>query len=144
MIAQAVDQVVSRGVAYFAFAGNFARNSWENITGFNPSGVFDPDGEFHQFGMNPSGNAILTQFITLPRINNCVPIILLWAEPYISASGVAGKGSASDVEIFIRAGNLGLLSAVENNIGSDPIERNRHQSFTSCKHRKYSRHRGFY
>jgi hypothetical protein len=65
IIARAVNQVVSQGIAYFSPAGNAARNAWDAPSGFVPVNV---DGTtFHQFGIDINGKPIISQRITMRK-----------------------------------------------------------------------------
>ena len=123
VIAQAVDTVKAAGAAYFSSAGNSGRNSYESA--FRPSGVQVPGigDDLHDFD---SGAGVdIYQQITLPI--GVTPIVLQWAEPYFSVSGVPGSGS--NYNIFVCLDNTMAVTPTNcpvfslfDNFGNDPIE----------------------
>lgn len=118
IIAQAVDQVVADGAAYFSAAGNGARNSYESA--FNPSGVVIPQiGEFHDF--DPGVGVDFLQSITIP-VGTTFIISFQWDSPFFSVSG--GAGSPNDLNILLlnESGTNILAGSASNNIGNDPVE----------------------
>ncbi|MBD2102311.1 S8 family serine peptidase [Leptolyngbya sp. FACHB-261] len=117
VIAQAVDEVVADGVAYFSAAGNDARNSYESP--FNASGLVDPlFGELHDF--DPTAGIDTLQSITIPEGNSIV-LSFQWDQPFAS---LGSEGSASDLDIllFDESGTNLLAGSTESNIGADPLE----------------------
>ncbi|MDY6899543.1 MAG: S8 family serine peptidase [Cyanobacteriota bacterium] len=117
IIAQAVDQVVADGTAYFSSAGNNARNSYESA--FNSSGVVIPGiGEFHDF--DPGIGVDVLQSITVP-VGSEFTISFQWDSPFFSVSGGAGSPNDLDIFLFDEFGNF-LFSSDFNNIGNDPVE----------------------
>ena len=118
IIAQAVNQVAGRGVAYFSSAGNVARNSYESE--FRPSGITDPVyGEFHDFDPGP-GVDIYQSFIIPPL--GSAQIVLQWDQPYFSVSGPPGSASDLALLIYNSSQTVTLGGSDINNIGSDPVE----------------------
>ncbi|MGQ4648023.1 S8 family serine peptidase [Lyngbya aestuarii] len=118
IIAQAVDQVVDNGAAYFTSAGNRGRTSYEK--GFNSSAISSSQfGEFHDF--DPGEGVDILQSITLPS-NTVSGISFQWDEPFFSVSG--GAGSSNDLDIFLldSTGSTILASSTFSNIGQDPLE----------------------
>ncbi|MDG4597210.1 MAG: S8 family serine peptidase [Candidatus Contendobacter sp.] len=118
IIAQAVNQVAGRGVAYFSSAGNQARKSYESA--FRPSGIFDPVyGEFHDF--DPGPGVDIYQSFSIPP-SGSARISLQWDQPYFSVSG--SPGSASDLALLIYNSSYTTLlgGSDQPNIGSDPVE----------------------
>ena len=117
-IAQAVDEVVANGVAYFSSAGNNARQSYESA--FNPSGITQKykgkTYEWHDF--DPGAGEDFYQAITASTGAN---FSLQWDQPFNSVSG--GRGSASDLDIFVYDANKKFVGKIARpNIGGDPIE----------------------
>jgi len=136
-IAQAVDTVVDRGVAYFASAGNYGNKSYENA--FNPGSTFadnafDPmfeGGVAHDFDLGTGIDHF--QQITLPA----VPVgggsinyrfIFQWDEPF-AFNGASG--SSNDMDIYLFDNNLAnptlLALSADNNVeiagnGRNPLE----------------------
>jgi subtilisin family serine protease len=117
IIAQAIDQVVAEGVAFFSAAGNDARTSWEEPNGFRPVNINGIT--FHQFGTDGSNEPIIFQQVA---IQNFFSIFTLqWDEPFFSVSGE--PGSASDIDIFFFINGTIVAGGIDNNIMSgDPLE----------------------
>lgn len=122
IIAQAVDDVVADGSAYFSSAGNQSRQSYE--APFNPSGIpvsigGSPAGEAHDF--NPGAGVDIFQQITLPA-NTTLIVSFQWDSPYFSVSG--GSGSPNDIDIYIFDSSEASIIAggIDANIGGDPVE----------------------
>jgi hypothetical protein len=119
IIAQAIDQVVADGVAFFSAAGNDGRQSYESA--FNPSGLFEPTagGELHDF--DPGASVDVFQSLTVP-VNSGFTISFQWDSPFFSVSG--GDGSLNDLDIFLfdSSGTNVLASSVTSNIGGDALE----------------------
>lgn len=103
IVAQAVNEVVARGVAYFSSAGNYGRQSY--AAPFRKgAGIVDPFGEVrHDFDAGRATDGL--QQISAPPQTNTL-LILNWDQPSISANG--SRGSQSDVDVFFydEAGNL--------------------------------------
>jgi subtilisin family serine protease len=98
VIAQAVDQVVGRGVAYFSSAGNEARQAWQGAfrASRSPSGAIE-----HRFGPGPGGTRQ-----TMRLSDGALELLSFqWNEPYISA-GPAGSRSDLDLYFYDSDGNL--------------------------------------
>ncbi|MFM7424100.1 MAG: S8 family peptidase, partial [Elainella sp.] len=117
IIAQAVDQVVARGIPYFSSAGNDGRRSYE--AAFRNSGQTQTGfGEFHDF--DPGSGVDTRQSITVP-VGQEVLLSFQWSSPFRSVSG--GSGAQTDLDIYLinNAGNI-LASSTDNNIGGDPVE----------------------
>jgi subtilisin family serine protease len=132
LIAQAVDQVHSMGVAYFSSAGNNARQSWTGP--FVDSGLLYNGSPINNF--NPSNPLALPD----PRIADRIPIsldngisiiVLGWDQPSSSAS--PAKGSLSDLDIYIFdeetdstnplfCPSVYCLGGTDSNIGGDAVE----------------------
>jgi subtilisin family serine protease len=130
ILAQAVDNVVAGGVAYFSAAGNFGRQSYESA--FRPGNFFadgaksSAPGAPHFFGgtahnfKSGRGNDYF-QKIKVPG-QTTVVFILQWDSPFFSVSG--GLGTQSDVDFYILNANARqvLAGSVSDNIGRDAIE----------------------
>ncbi len=95
IVAQAVDQVVADGVAYFSSAGNSARQSYESA--FTDSGNFGCFGNRHDF--DPGAGSDTLQEVTIP-VNTSITIVMQWDQPFLSASETSA-GSASDIDIIL-------------------------------------------
>jgi subtilisin family serine protease len=117
IIAQAIDEVVARGVAYYSAAGNDGRNAWDAPNGFRPVTVNGT--MYHQFGTDGSNKPIIFQRVALG--NNFSIFILQWDEPYYSVSGA--PGSSSDIDIYFLINGTIVASGMNDNILSgDPSE----------------------
>ena len=119
VIAQAVDIVKSRGVAYFSSAGNQARQAYESPFRAGPSlqpGIYQSS---HNF--DAAGSDTLLNF-TIPA-GDTGYFVLQWDQPYYSASGSPGCASDLDLELYDISGAPSLLfGSYDDNIGGDPIE----------------------
>lgn len=126
VIAQAIDDVVANGVAYFSAAGNSARKSYESA--FSGSGeilyvntLFGQvyRGELHDFNPDPSV-VDWRQGLTIPP-GVTIYIALQWDQPSSAVS--PGHGSQSDVDIYLANGSAILASSKDDNIASGmPVE----------------------
>lgn len=128
IVAQAVDTVKKRGVAYFSSAGNSARASYESA--FRNSGVMGVSGVRHNFGTSKKPDPMQTITLTAGAIE---AVFLNWDEPFKSAGG---KGSRSDVDLiyYDMDGNpippcdvnlqpaVCQFAGVNSNIGGDAFE----------------------
>lgn len=122
IVAQAVDQVFDRGVAYFSAAGNQARSSYESP--YEPSGEhfyvqgwfgIEDRGELHDF--DPGDNNIdFRQDITVP-VGSTIIFSFQWDAPF-------GQ-SENDLDIYLLDENCQyvLAESITDNIeGGDPVE----------------------
>jgi len=126
IVAQAIDDVVAGGAAYFSAAGNSARASYESA--FSGSGeilyvdtlfgrVFR--GELHDFNSDPS-IVDWKQGLTIPA-GATIFVTLQWDQPSSAVS--PGSGSQSDVDIYLSSGNAILASSIDDNVASGvPLE----------------------
>ncbi len=118
IIAQAIDQVVADGAAYFSSAGNNGRDSYESA--FNPNSEIVPGlGEFHDF--DPSAGVDVFQGITVP-VGAQFIVSFQWDSPFFSVSGGAGSPNDLDILLFDESGTNILTGSNFNNIGNDPVE----------------------
>ncbi len=119
IIAQAVDQVVAGGSAYFSSAGNNARDSYESV--FTPSGTFEPvfGGELHDF--DPGAGVDTFQSITVAEGSSFI-ISFQWDSPFFSVSGGAGSPNDLDIFVFDSTGTNVLALGATNNVGGDAVE----------------------
>lgn len=121
IIAQAVDQVVAQGVAYFSSAGNSGRQAYDSP--FRPSGEILDFGRFqveaHDF--DPGVGVDIFQRITIP-VGATVTFSFQWDSPFFSLND--GPGSPNDLDIFLfdRTGQTVLAGSINENIGGDPVE----------------------
>lgn len=128
IVAQAVDTVKRRGVAYFSSAGNDARASYESV--FRKSSSTGLSGVRHNFGTRKNPDPMQTITLTAGAIE---ALFLNWDEPFKSAGG---KGSRSDVDLiyYDMDGNpipecdenlqpaVCQFAGVNSNIGGDAYE----------------------
>jgi Subtilase family len=116
IIAQAVDNVVGMGVAYFSAAGNVGRKSYESA--FDSSGL-DPNDDPHDF--DPGPGVDIYQSVTIPE-GATVSLSLQWDQPFFSVSG--SPGAANDLDICIVDDPVTTLLACSTNanVGTDPLE----------------------
>ena len=130
VIAQAVNSVVSEGVAYFSAAGNYARQSYQSAfragdsfaSGAFPSAGGAPSffgGTAHNF--NPSGGKDHFQSITVPA-GTTVIFSLQWDSPYFSVSGPPGAHNDLNLYILDATASIVLAGTTFNNVGGDPVE----------------------
>jgi hypothetical protein len=121
IIAQAVDEVVASGVAYFSSAGNNARAAYDHA--FVPGTPLGPGAFGGSFlGGTPhvfSGTTNIRQSVTFPQ--GITQVVLQWDSPFFSSGGT-GTTNDLDIYFFSVAGNL-LFQLTTNNISSgDPVE----------------------
>ena len=129
VVADAVDQVVARGVAYFTAAGNEGRQSYQSA--FRSSGRKGLAGTRHNFDSS-GGVSDLQRLVAPPGTVSL--LALQWDQPYFSANGA--RGSQSDVDaIFYNMDGTPVapctdsttqqvcqIPGIANNIGGDPVE----------------------
>ncbi len=116
VIAQAVDQVTNAGVAYFASAGNYARDSYESS--FRDSGTFiNGIGDLHDF--DPGPGVDILQRITVPSFTT-VTLSFQWDQPSASAGG-AGSNSNYNIYLVNLNGQV-LASGTIDNLNGDAVE----------------------
>jgi subtilisin family serine protease len=115
IVSQAADQAVANGTAYFASAGNRARQSWE--------GTFvDGAGDLNDFGGGDTRQAVAD----LPGGGGAMTIFLQWNEPWGAASdgfavNVYGNNSFAFTVPPSSGGIPATTVGIVNNSGS-PIE----------------------
>src|SRR5580698_1913703 len=129
VVADAVDQVVARGVAYFSAAGNEGRQSYQSA--FRSSGRKGLAGMRHNF--DSSGGVSDLQRLVAPP--GAVSLLALqWDQPYFSANGQ--RGSQRDLDaIFYNMDGTPVAPCTDspaqlvcqepgiaNNIGADAVE----------------------
>lgn len=114
IIAQAVNEVASQGVAYFSSAGNDGKEGYQ---GAWVSGATQTlNGQSYTLMQFAPGQ----DFINI-RVAASQTIILQWDQP---GSSAGGPGSASDLDIFLTNADGTTIrgGAIANNIGGDPVE----------------------
>lgn len=135
LAAQAVNEVVNRGVAYFSAAGNDGRNAYQS--NFRDSGISFSSGQLpvNSFGgVFPSGfyggtahdfdpglGIDIFQRFTLGP-GDRFQVNFQWDQPFASVS--PGRGAANDIDIYVlnAAQNIVVGGSAVDNIGGDPIE----------------------
>jgi hypothetical protein len=130
IVAQAVNNIVTAGVAYFSSAGNQARQSYESA--FRAGGVFAQDaipsapgtppffgGTAHDF--DPGGSTDVFQRITLPAGAGFI-MSFQWDSPAFSVSGAPGSPNDLDVYVLNADASQVVAGANRDNLGNDPIE----------------------
>ena len=120
IIAQAIDQVKSRGVAYFSAAGNSSIRSYESD--YHPT-TFEPLGQGGGTAHNFSGPADPPRYFQPIYIPPGGVLIssFQWDQSSFSASGV---GCESDLDIYLlnSQGQIVAAGASDNIRSGDPIE----------------------
>jgi subtilisin family serine protease len=129
IVASAIDQVVSRGVAYFSAAGNEGRQSYQSP--FRSSGRRGLAGVRHDFDPGP-GVADL-QHLVAPA-GTITLLSVQWDQPFFSANGSRGSQSDLDAIFYNMDGTPVALCTdstaqlvcqepgIANNIGGDAVE----------------------
>ena len=130
IIAQAVDNVVAGGAAYFSAAGNEDRQSYQSVfrpgdsfaDGAIPSGPSAPHffgGTAHNF--DSSGGKDLFQSITIPG-RTTVIFILQWDSPFFSVSGSPATQNDLDIYVLNSSATQVLAGSAFSNSGGDAVE----------------------
>ncbi|MDB6043258.1 MAG: hypothetical protein JWM63_1809 [Gammaproteobacteria bacterium] len=129
VVADAVDQVVARGVAYFSAAGNEARQSYQSA--FRASGRKGLAGMRHNF--DPGPGVVDRQQMVAPA-GTISLLALAWDQPSFSSNGVRGSQSDVDAIFYNRDGTpvapctdspaqlVCQQPGIANNIGGDAVE----------------------
>jgi len=129
IVAQAVNNVVSNGAAYFSAAGNQARQSYESV--FRPGQVYAAGafssapgaplffgGTAHDFDPGPGVDNF--QSFTLGAGDGMI-LSFQWDQPFFSVSG--GTGSQNDIDIYVvDSANRVVAGGVAANTRGDPVE----------------------
>ncbi|WP_158637945.1 M10 family metallopeptidase C-terminal domain-containing protein [Sphingomonas ginsenosidivorax] len=114
IIAQAVNEVASQGVAYFSSAGNDGKEGYQ---GAWVSGATQTlNGQSYTLMQFAPGQ----DYINV-RVAASQTFILQWDQP---GSSAGGPGATSDLDIFLTNadGTTIRAGAIANNIGGDPVE----------------------
>ncbi|CAM3950876.1 S8 family peptidase [Deinococcus marmoris] len=134
VIAQAVDQVAERGVAYFTSAGNAGAEAfetkWKNGGSFilrGSGGQIDYKADMLNYA--PRGTDTLRK-VSIPA-GGVLTTFLEWDDPFASATRNK-KGAKTDLDLFVLddRGNVippdpanGIFSvSTDDNLGNDPVE----------------------
>ncbi|UCF93422.1 MAG: S8 family serine peptidase [Desulfobacterales bacterium] len=117
IIAQAIDAVSAKGVAYFSSAGNEARDSYESE--FRDSGVVGPLGGIrHDFDPGPGVDDLQTVILG----TGTTIFSFQWDEPFFSVSGEPGSASDLDILLYLEDGTFTFAGGFALNVGGDPVE----------------------
>jgi Subtilase family len=134
LIAQAIDQVSTAGVAYFSSAGNDARTSYENLAPTFPvtSSTAPATGE-QLLNFDTSGASTATTLpITIPSLfpGEFVVLGLQWDQPYVTGAANSGGATSSLDLCIIGATGTDQLDFGQttgpctgpNDLGVDPVQ----------------------
>jgi hypothetical protein len=126
VIAQAVNNAVATGVAYFSSAGNQARQSYQSV--FRPGDFFPANtfpgasaflgGTAHNFDSSDGKDHF--QSITIPA-GTTITVVLQWDSPFFSACPASASNCQStqndlDLYIFDASASVLLAGVTSNNI----------------------------
>ncbi len=114
IIAQAAQNVVGKGSAYFSSAGNYSNQSYEAPFRNSRTQVPGITGEAHSFAAGD-----VRQSITIGP-GRSLSLALQWDDPTFSASGI--RGAKTDLDLYLLYNGIPLFSSIDNNIGGDPFE----------------------
>ncbi|HTF31902.1 MAG TPA: S8 family serine peptidase, partial [Flavitalea sp.] len=116
VVAQAVNQVVSQGVAYFTSAGNFGNKSYEAVFSGVTNTAVIPTGQIHKFGANATD---IYQTINLKP--GSYTIALQWSDEFSSLGSV--NGVQTDLDLYLVSANgFQLFGFNRSNLFGDPFE----------------------
>ena len=126
IVAQAVDQVEAKGVAYFSSAGNEGRNSYENAAPTFPGAAASgaPNAGETLLNFDTSGASTSTSLpLTIASLQpgEFINLVVEWDQPYVSgAPSSGGSANALDICYTDSSGNIQQCSGA-NQVGGDPI-----------------------
>ena len=115
IVAQAVNNVVSQGVAYFSSAGNQADQSWESTGAINTGSLTIGSNTFsHAIDFDPTAGVDRRQQITIAPGKEIL-LSLQWDDPFYTTSG-----TLSDVDVYLINSVTGAIVAgsADDNIAS--------------------------
>ena len=121
IVAQAIDQVQAKGVAYFASAGNDGRNSYENpspsFSGLGASGAPNAGEKLLNFDVT-GGSAATSLPLSIPALSpgEAIYLVVEWDQPYVTGAPASG-GSANSLDLCYTDGS----GAVQQCSGANPI-----------------------
>jgi Subtilase family len=134
VVAQAIDKVVSQGVAYFSAAGNDGSDSYENTSpSFSKLSSTAPNSGEYLLNFDNSGATSLTALsITIPSLEQgqLVALVLQWDQPYVTgAKGSPGASSHLDLCVtgsgsdkIINLSGTAATCTGPNATGADPVQ----------------------
>lgn len=104
VVAQAIDQVATTGVAYFSSAGNDARVSYENPAPLFPvASTSGPTAGELLLNFDPSGATTTTSLpVTIPALypGEFVSLVVEWDQPYVTGAPDSG-GATSSIDVCL-------------------------------------------
>jgi hypothetical protein len=136
IVAQAIDAVEARGVAYFSAAGNNADASWESTAPSFPT--LAPGGENageYLLNFDTSGATTATSLpVTIAPLvpSEFLAIVVEWDQPYVTGSTGSG-GATSQIDVCV-TGATGVYPIIvdydgnpvtctgANSIGANPVQ----------------------
>jgi hypothetical protein len=130
IVAQAVNQVVGGGVAFFSAAGNQARLSYQSAfragTVFGDGAFASAPGAPHFFGgtahnFAAGGGTDVFQRITLPNGGGFL-LSFQWDSPMFSVSGAPGSPNDLDIYLLNASATQVLAGSHIPNVNGDPVE----------------------
>jgi uncharacterized repeat protein (TIGR01451 family) len=128
-IAQAVDDVVADGVAYFSSAGNQGRDAYESV--FRPAtpvtlNVRGRSITYTPHDFDPGPGVDIFQDITLSAFDSRTNqgfFILQWDQPFASVSGAPGSQNNLDMIILQNGQPIDRFSNIDDESGGDAVTR---------------------
>jgi subtilisin family serine protease len=133
MVAQAIDAVVAKGVAYFSAAGNDGSNAYDNTApSFSKLSTSAPNaGEYLLNFDNSGATTVYSLSIDIPPLTpgELVALVLQWDQPYVTgASGSPGASSHLDLCVtgsgsdkIINLSGTAVACTGANGTGVDPV-----------------------
>ncbi|QNF34674.1 S8 family serine peptidase [Adhaeribacter swui] len=119
IIAQAVDEVTKKNVAYFSSAGNNGKQSYQ--AKFKNSGKYIVANGRNYGVAHDFGKGDIKQRIVLPA-GGSITLPVQWSDPFFSVSGVPGAQTDLDVLVFYKGELINEFSSLERSAGNDPFE----------------------
>jgi len=134
IVAQAIDQVESQGVAYFSAAGNDSDLSYENTSpSFATLSTSSPNTGEYLLNFDTSGATTSTALpVSIPPLypGEYLAIVVEWNQPYVT--GAAGSGGArSQIDLCVTGATGYFITDLDGNqvtctgpnaIGADPVQ----------------------
>ncbi|HUE11627.1 MAG TPA: S8 family serine peptidase, partial [Steroidobacteraceae bacterium] len=121
IIAQAIDAVEAKGVAYFSAAGNDGTLSYENTApSFTAVSASGPNSGEHLLNFDPTGATDTTSLpVTIPALppGDFVAVVVEWDQPYVT-------GCTADPTSLCSGSSSGIDLCITGGTGSDTITDN--------------------